>query len=579
MATRRDLHFGLILALTIRGLAVTSYDEMRRVAGLAEELGFDSVWLCDHFLTLAPDAYVEDAGIAGARGPGPRAGVAASMPLLECWTTLAALARDTHRVRLGTSVLCHSYRAPAVLAKMAATLDVISGGRLDLGLGAGWFEQEYRAYGIPFPRIGERIAQLGEGLEIIRRMWTEPHPVFRGRHYAIDGAVCDPPSLQRPHPPLWVGGEGDRIHRLAAQAADGVNVRWWGPERIAGRAAYLDAACRDAGRDPRALERSVTALLVVDRDAGRAAATRERFAGIPAEGHVVGTPEQCAERIREYVEAGVRHFLFTIPDVAASGGLELAAREVLPAVRHQERRRGVHPITAAIQEDHMATDDLRPYLEPTRFIDSDHPDVMARARRLAEGCADDRERLERIYLFVRDMPYDILASFRYLAEGKRRASDVLHAGHAFCMGKASSFVALCRAAGIPARVGFQQLHCPDKPFMSEEVRRLWGDRTLPWHSLGEAYLGGRWLKLDATIDAATASAKGRPYTQEFDGRHDIPTVEGPILKDLESHADYPAAVAEWYETMAREIVQALDRAEAQPRIASDDSLWSGPPPR
>lgn len=329
------LHFGLILALTIRGLAVTSYETMRRVASQAEELGFDSIWLCDHFLTLAPDAYVEDAGIATGAGPGPRAEEPRSMPLLECWTALSALARDTRRLRLGTSVLCHSYRSPAVLAKMAATLDVISGGRLDLGLGAGWFEQEYRAYGIPFPRIGERIDQLGEGVEIIRRMWTEPRPAFRGRHYAIDGAVCDPPPLQRPHPPIWIGGEGDRVHRLAARAADGVNVRWWGPERIAARAGYLDGACREFGRDPRALARSVTALLVADREAGRAAAIRERFAGIPAEGHVAGTPEQCVARIRRYVEHGVRHFLFTIPDVASSAGLELAGREVLPALRRE----------------------------------------------------------------------------------------------------------------------------------------------------------------------------------------------------------------------------------------------------
>jgi transglutaminase-like putative cysteine protease len=226
----------------------------------------------------------------------------------------------------------------------------------------------------------------------------------------------------------------------------------------------------------------------------------------------------------------------------------------------------------------MAADDLREYLRPTPYIDSDHADVIARARALTEGCRTEREKLERIYRFVRDLPYDILASFRYLAEGKRRASDVLHAGHAFCMGKASSFVALCRAAGIPARVGFQQLHCPDKPFMSEEVRRLWGDRTLPWHSLGEAYLDGKWLKLDATIDAPTATAKGRPYTQEFDGEHDIPTVEGPILKDLESHADYPAEVARWYESMAREVLRALERTEAEARVASDDGLWSGPRP-
>lgn len=332
---RQDLHFGLILALTIRGLAVTSYDEMRRVAGLAEDLGFDSVWLCDHFLTLAPDAYVEDAGIAGGGVHGRRGGEPRSVPLLECWTTLSALARDTRRLRLGTSVLCHSYRSPSLLAKMGATLDVISGGRLDLGLGAGWFEREYRAYGVPFPRIGERIAQLAEGIEVIRRMWTEPYPMFQGRHYAITGAVCDPRPVQRPHPPIWIGGEGDRVHRLAARAADGVNVRWWGPERIANRGAYLDAACREFGRDPRALERSVTALLIADRDTSRAAAARQRFAVIPAEGHVAGTPGACVARLRRYVEAGVRHFLLTIPDVASSEGLELAGREVLPALRHE----------------------------------------------------------------------------------------------------------------------------------------------------------------------------------------------------------------------------------------------------
>lgn len=328
------MHIGLILALTIRGLAVTSYGDMRRVAAHAEALGFDSIWLCDHFLTLPPDTYASDAGITrdGARAT---ADGARSMPLLECWTTLSALARDTERLRLGTSVLCNSYRLPSVLAKMAATLDVISGGRLELGLGAGWFEREYRAYGVPFPRIGERIEQLDESVEIIRRMWTDPRPTFAGKHYAIDDAVCDPPPMQRPRPPIWIGGEGDRVHRVAARAADGVNVRWWSPARIAARAPYLDAACRELDRDPRTLRRSVTALLVVDRDAGRAAATRERYAAIPAEGHVAGTPDQCLARLREYATAGVRHLLLTVPDVASSDALELAGHEVLPALRHE----------------------------------------------------------------------------------------------------------------------------------------------------------------------------------------------------------------------------------------------------
>ena len=334
--TDRTLHVGLILALTIRGLAVASYDGMRQVARTAEALGFDSVWLCDHFLTLAPSSYARDAGIRPA-WPGPEGGGDArtSMPLLECWTALSALSRDTHQLRLGTSVLCNSYRHPSVVAKMAATLDVISGGRVDLGLGAGWFEQEYRAYGIPFPPIGTRIAQLAEAIEVIRRMWSDDAPTYRGTHYAIDGAVCDPRPVQRPHPPIWVGGEGERVHRVAARAADGLNVRWWSPERIVARGPFLEAACRAAGRDPATLARSVTALCVVDRDRAGAAATRERFAAIPGDGHVAGTTGDCVARMRAYVTAGVRHFLLTVPDVERSGALERLGREVLPAVRHE----------------------------------------------------------------------------------------------------------------------------------------------------------------------------------------------------------------------------------------------------
>lgn len=328
-------HFGLIIALTIRGLAVASYDEMRRVAASAEDLGFDSIWLCDHFLTLAPDAYVEDAGITRGERQEARGDAARSMPLLECWTALSALARDTRRLRLGTSVLCNSYRLPSVLAKMGATLDVISGGRLELGLGAGWFEKEYRAYGVPFPKIGERIAQLDEGVAIIRRMWTEASPTFKGRYYTIEDAICDPPPLQRPHPPLWIGGEGDKVHRVAARSANGINVRWWSPERIGERKAFLESACRELGRDPTTLQRSVTALLVVDTDRQRVEATQGRFKAIPLTGHIAGTPDQCIARIRDYVATGVRHFLFTIPDVASSRSLELAGREVLPAVRHE----------------------------------------------------------------------------------------------------------------------------------------------------------------------------------------------------------------------------------------------------
>jgi probable F420-dependent oxidoreductase len=329
---KTSLEAGLILALTIRGLAVTSYPAMREVAGRAESLGFDSIWLCDHFLTLPADDYAQDAGFGGSRGVASRV-QPRSVPLLECWTTLSALSRDTERLRLGTSVLCNSYRTPSVLAKMAATLDVISEGRLELGLGAGWFAHEYAAYGIPFPPIGTRIAQLAEGIEVIRRMWSDEAPAFAGSHYTIDGAVCDPRPRQSPAPPIWIGGEGDRVHRVAARCADGINVRWWSPEQMAARGSFLEAACREVNREPASLGRSVTLLLAVDGDGRRARDIRDRFASIPGPGVIAGTPEQCVRRLRPYLEAGVRHFLFTIPDVATSESLELAGREVVPALR------------------------------------------------------------------------------------------------------------------------------------------------------------------------------------------------------------------------------------------------------
>lgn len=165
------------------------------------------------------------------------------------------------------------------------------------------------------------------------------------------------------------------------------------------------------------------------------------------------------------------------------------------------------------------------FLTPTEYLDAGHPLVRTTAATLIRDAVSDTERVRRIYYYVRDVPYDVLASFRYLAQGHHRASDVIGHGVAFCMGKASSFVALCRAAGVPARIAFQTIDAPDKEFLSPQVRALWGGRTgrpFPWHSLGEAYLGRRWVKLDATIDAPTAARLGKPYRQEFDGATPIP---------------------------------------------------------
>src|ERR1700756_1346959 len=225
------------------------------------------------------------------------------------------------------------------------------------------------------------------------------------------------------------------------------------------------------------------------------------------------------------------------------------------------------------------TDNADSYLESTEYLDADHPLVVTTAEKLTQGAESDVERIQAIYLYVRDLRYDVLESFRYLAAGQRAASAVLEHGVAFCMGKASSFVALSRAAGVPARIAFQTLESPEKEFLSPEVRAVWGGkrgRPLPWHSLGEAFLNGRWIKLDATIDPPTAARLGKPYTQEFDGITDIHTIEGPILRENGSYADYPVEVAEWYLQVAREVLNGLDSAANRTRVAEDDDLWAGP---
>ena len=225
------------------------------------------------------------------------------------------------------------------------------------------------------------------------------------------------------------------------------------------------------------------------------------------------------------------------------------------------------------------TNNTDSYLESTEYLDADHPLVATLAEKLTHGAASDVERIGAIYLYVRDLRYDVLESFRYLAAGQRSASAVLEHGVAFCMGKASSFVALSRAAGVPARVAFQTLDSPEKEFLSPDVRALWGGkhgRPLPWHSLGEAFLNGRWIKLDATIDASTAAPLGKPYTQEFDGITDIHTVEGPILRENGSCADYPPEVGQWYERLAHIVLEALNSPEGRKKVAGDDDLWAGP---
>src|SRR5439155_17298763 len=174
------------------------------LAQRAETSGFASFWVSDHFFG----------------GPGGTP----DRNCLEAWTLLAALARDTTTIRLGVLVAAVQYRNPALQAKMAASVDHISGGRLEFGVGAGWKEDEYRAYGYDFPSPGDRVDQLREAIEITERLWKDDRATFHGKHYRIDDAVCAPKPTQRPRPPVWIGGAGPRVMRLAARYADGSDL-------------------------------------------------------------------------------------------------------------------------------------------------------------------------------------------------------------------------------------------------------------------------------------------------------------------------------------------------------------------
>jgi len=183
---------------------VEAYETMTRVAQTADETGFESVWLVDHFHTI----------------PQPSQEVT-----FECWTSTAALARDTKRVRIGQMVSCNGYRNPALLAKMASTVDVLSHGRLNFGIGAGWYEHEYRAYGYDYPDAPERLRYLREAVQVILAMWTQEEAVYEGQYYQVRGAINQPKGVQKPHIPMLIGGGGEKVTlKLVAQYGDACNV-------------------------------------------------------------------------------------------------------------------------------------------------------------------------------------------------------------------------------------------------------------------------------------------------------------------------------------------------------------------
>lgn len=292
---------------------------------------WESLWVYDHFHTTP---------------------VPSEEATHEAWTLMAAFAAATERIRLGQMCTCMSYREPTYLAKVAATVDHVSAGRLEMGIGGGWYEQEWRAYGYGFPSAGERLGRLREGVEIFRQMWTKGVATLDGKHYQVDGALCRPLPLQTTSPrnsiPMWIAGGGEKVTlRIAAEYADYTN---FAPEVFEAKSAILAEHCRTIGRDVDEITRSanVNVLLaeteaeVADRvawfgDHLTASIGAEKAAEIVAQyraGVGVGTPEQVAERLAGLAAKGLGYTIGYFPDAAYDRrSIELFEQQVIPALR------------------------------------------------------------------------------------------------------------------------------------------------------------------------------------------------------------------------------------------------------
>ena len=293
-----------------------AYEDLLRVARCAEESGFDAFFRSDHYLAMGD-----------ANGlPGPT----------DAWLTLAALARETSTIRLGTLMTAATFRLPGPLGITVAQVDQMSGGRVELGLGTGWYEAEHRAYGIPFPPMRERFGMLEEQLEILTGSWRTPVGVtysYSGEHYTFDDSPGLPKPLQTPHPPVIVGGNGpSRTPRLAADYATEFNMPFAGLDALVEGQERVDAVCRERGRDPATLGRSTAQVLCVGRDeaevARRADAIGRRPDELRANG-IAGTPAEVVDKIGTFGErAGMQRIYLQVLDISDLDHLELVASEV-----------------------------------------------------------------------------------------------------------------------------------------------------------------------------------------------------------------------------------------------------------
>jgi alkanesulfonate monooxygenase SsuD/methylene tetrahydromethanopterin reductase-like flavin-dependent oxidoreductase (luciferase family) len=274
-----------------------TYETLKTRALIGDELGYHSLWVSDHLLGMYDSP---------------------ASPRLECWTTVAALGAATSNMMLGQLTMAAPFRNPALLAKMAATLDVVTGGRAILSVGAGWHEGEFNSYGYDYGSKRFRAGRLDEAAEIIKLMWTEEAPSFEGRYYRIREARCSPKPVQKPHMPLMVAGNGERLTlRTVARRGDMSNFAEWvgTPETFRHKAEVLERHCLRVGRDPDEIRKTWAAFVFIDEDRGRAEEkSKSFFSGsgwTPPTRGLVGDPETITQRIREYVDEGATLFILS----------------------------------------------------------------------------------------------------------------------------------------------------------------------------------------------------------------------------------------------------------------------------
>ena len=309
------------LEISHGGLNYSYYEQLIREC---EELNFDSVWVFDHFYF----------------GNKVR-------ECMEAWTLLSALAHATKKLRLGFLVICNSFRHPSLLARMASTLDNISNGRLEFGIGAGWYKEEHRAFGFDFPPVSVRIARLEESIKICKLLWTKDRVTFHGKYYTLENAISNLKPIQKPHPPILVGGSGEKLLRVVARHADASNIEghlgthMMTLDEYKNKMEILEKHCEDVGRNFNEIEKTFSIRTIIAETDKKIRKKLKNFAlelNLPLEDYLrkirvnsclIGTPDLIAKKLEELTEAGVERFLLQFFDYVDVSSIRLLADEVV----------------------------------------------------------------------------------------------------------------------------------------------------------------------------------------------------------------------------------------------------------